>query len=90
MHIKVLYNGDLMLQEVEAEPIKGDISNIALVHDGNRWIVYDIPSGLLIVNKPTKREALDATILMKHEILEARKTNLYQKRIAEFKKLKSL
>lgn len=79
-----------MLEEVEAEPIKSDISNLALVHDSKRWIVYDIPSGLLIVNKPTKREALDATILMKNKILEARKTNLYQKRVDEFEKLRKL
>lgn len=87
---KALHDGDIILEEVEAEPVKGDISNLALVHDDKRWIVYDIPTGLLVVNKPTKREALDGIILKKLEILEARKTELYQKRISEFEKLRKL
>lgn len=91
MQIKVrkLVDGDIILEEVEAAKLDA-YENCALVHLEKRWIVYDIPTGLLIVYGHTKKETLEKLFEKRHQMIEARKTELYQRRIKEFEEMSKL
>ena len=89
IYIRALVDGGLILEEIEASPVQG-FENCAIVHLERRWIVYDIPTGLLIVYGKTKKECLEKLINKRLQMEEARKTKLYQKRIDEFKELRKI
>lgn len=85
-----LVNGDIILVEVEADKVQG-FKDCAIAHiERRRWVVYDTPTGLLIVSGHTRKEALDNLIEKRLQVHEARKTKLYQKRLQEFKELRKL
>ena len=87
--IKALVDGDIILEEVDASSIQG-FTDCALVHKERRWLVYDTPTGLIIVYGNTKQETLEKLVEKRFQMEEARKTQLYQKRIQEFEKLKEM
>ena len=87
--IKVLADGDIILEEVDASSIQG-FTDCALVHLKNRWVVYDTPTGLLIVYGRTKQETLEKLNEKKFQMEQARNTQLYQKRVQEFEQLKEM
>ena len=100
--IKSLVDGDIILEEVDASSIQG-FTDCALVHhrtnfsiNGKRhssldqWVVYDTPTGLLIVYGRTKQETLEKLVEKRFQMEEARKTQLYEKRIQEFERLKEM
>lgn len=89
IYVRALVDGKLILEEIEASPVQG-FEDCAIVHLERRWVVYDIPSGLLIVYGQTKKECLENLYSKKHQMEEARKTQLYQKRIREFEEMKKL
>ena len=89
IYIRALVDGDIILQESDASSIKG-YEDCALVHNDKIWIVYDIPTGLLIVYGHTKKEALENLYNKRIQMEQARKTQLYQKRIKEFEEMKKL
>ncbi|MBO7716304.1 MAG: hypothetical protein J6S85_22250, partial [Methanobrevibacter sp.] len=84
-----LVDGDIILEEVDASSVQG-FENCALVHLEKRWVVYDIPTGLLIVYGRTRQETLEKLLEKRFQMEEARKTQLYQKRIQEFERLKEM
>ena len=78
---------DIILEEVDASPVQG-FENCAIVHFERRWVIFDIPTGLLIVSGQTKKECLENLINKRFQMEEARKTQLYQKRIKEFEEMR--
>ena len=89
IYVRALVDGELILEEIEASPVQG-FEDCAISHQKNRWIVYDIPTGLLIVYGQTRKECLENLNSKKLQMEEARKTQLYQKRIQEFEEMKKL
>ena len=87
--IRVLVNGDLLLKEVEAFPVIG-YDSIAIVKLGKWWNIYDVPTGLKILSATTKKLAIENLHLKRYKAQNARKTQLYQKRIKEFEEMKKL
>ena len=87
--VRALVDGDIILEEVDASSVQG-FENCAIVHLERRWVVYDIPTGLLIVYGRTRRECLDNLMNKKLQMQEARKTELYQRRIKEFEEMRKL
>ena len=100
--VRTLFNGDIILEEIDASEIQG-FKDCGLVHhrtnfsiNGKRhssldkWVVYDIPTGLLIVYGRTKQETLEKLMEKKLQMEQARKTQLYQNRIKEFEEMKKL
>lgn len=86
---RTLFHGDIILEEIDASEIQG-FKDCAIAHVGKRWIVYDIPTGLLIVYGNTRKEAMEKLNEKKLQMEQARKTQLYQKRIKEFEEMKKL
>ena len=89
IYVRALVDGDIILEEVDASSVQG-FENCALVHLEKRWVVYDIPTGLLIVYGRTRQETLEKLLEKRFQMEEARKTQLYQKRIQEFERLKEM
>lgn len=89
IYVRALVDGELILEEIEASPVQG-FENCAISHQKNRWIVHDIPTGLLIVYGQTRKECLENLMNKKLQMEEARKTQLYQKRIQEFEEMRKL
>ena len=89
IYVRALVDGDIILEEVDASPVQG-FEDCAIVHLDRRWVVYDIPTGLLIVYGQTKKQCLEKLVEKRLQMEEARKTKLYQKRIEEFKEMKRL
>ena len=89
IYVRALVDGELILEEIEASPVQG-FESCAISHQKNRWIVHDIPTGLLIVYGQTRKETLENLLIKKLQMEEARKTQLYQKRIKEFEEMKKL
>ena len=89
IYIKALVDGDIILEEVDASSIQG-FTDCALVHLEKRWVVYDTPTGLLIVYGRTKQETLEKLNEKKFQMEQARNTQLYKKRIQEFEQLKEM
>ena len=89
IHVRALVDGDIILEEIDASSIQG-FEDCAIAHVGRRWIVYDIPTGLLIVYGNTRKETLEKLTEKRFQMYEARKTKLYQKRIKEFEEMKKL
>ena len=88
--IRCLTNmGDLCLEEVEASEVKG-FTDLGIHHERDRWIVTDIPTGLLVVSGHTKKEALENLYSKRHALENARCTELYKKRLKEFEEMKKL
>lgn len=97
-----LVDGDIILVEVEADKVQ-DFKDCAIVHHRNKyyidgkkrstleqWVVYDIPTGLLIVYGSTRKQCLDRLFDRRFEVAKARDTELYQRRIKEFEELQKL
>ena len=89
IYVRALVYGDIILEEFDASPVQG-FENCAIVHLEKRWVVYDIPTGLLIVYGRTRRECLENLMNKKLQLQEARKTELYQRRIKEFEEMRKL
>ena len=89
IYVRALINGELILEEIEASPVQG-FENCAISHQKHVWIVHDIPTGLLIVSGQTRKECLENLINKRFQMEEARKTQLYQKRIKEFEEMRKL
>lgn len=87
--IRKLVDGDIILEEVEATKVQG-FKDCALVHIDKRWIVYDVPTGLLIVYGLTRKQCLENLVDNRHAMIRARDTELYQRRIKEFEELQKL
>ena len=68
--IKALVDGDIILEEVDASSVQG-FENCALVHLEKRWVVYDIPTGLLIVYGRTRQETLEKLLEKRFQMEEA-------------------
>ena len=81
--------GDLCLEEVEASEVEG-FTDLGIHHEKDRWIITDIPTGLLVVSGHTKKDALDKLESKKLTLEHARMTELYKKRIKEFEEMKKL
>ena len=86
---RTLFHGDIILEEIDASSIQG-FEHCAIAHVGKRWIVYDIPTGLLIVYGNTRKEAMEQLHQKKLQVYEARRSQLYQKRIKEFEEMKKI
>lgn len=54
IYIRALMYGDIILEEVDASPVQG-FEDCAIVHLERRWVVYDIPTGLLSLWSNQKR-----------------------------------
>ena len=89
IYVRALVDGGLILEEIEASPVQG-FEDCAIAHAERRWIVYDIPTGLLIVYGQTKKECMEKLMEKRFQMEEARKTKLYQKRIEEFKEMQKI
>ena len=89
IYVRALVDGDIILEEVDASPVQG-FEDCAIVHIKRRWVIYDIPTGLLIVYGQTKKECLEKLVEKRFQMEEARKTQLYQKRIKEFEEMRKL
>lgn len=87
--IRKLVDGDIILEEVEATEVQG-MKDCAIVHIEKRWIVYDVPTGLLIVYGLTRKQCLENLLDKRHLVIKARDTELYQRRIKEFEELQKL
>lgn len=83
-------NGELILEETEATPVQG-FEDCAIAHvEKHRWVVYDTPTGLLIVSGHTRQEALNQLNEKRFQMYEARKTKFYERRLQEFKEMQKL
>ena len=90
IYVRALVDGDIILEEVDASPVQG-FEDCAITHvSKNRWIVYDTPTGLLIVSGHTRKEAMENLIDKRLQMHEARKTKLYERRLQEFEELRKL
>ncbi len=88
IYVRALVDGGLILEEIEASPVQG-FEDCAIAHiEKHRWVVYDTPTGLLIVSGHTRKEAMDNLIERRLEMYEARKTKLYERRLQEFEEMK--
>ena len=83
----------MILEELEASPVNGfdgiDIANTSKTYLKG-FCVYDIATGLYILWGRTKKEALEKLEQNRLRIEEARKTELYKKRLKEFEEMKKL
>ena len=83
----------LMLEEIEASPVK-DFDGVAIAHNPKHhqkgYCAYDINTGLYIFWARTKKDLTELLFNKKLQIEEARKTQLYQKRLKEFEEMKRL
>lgn len=90
IYVRAAVNGELILEEIEATPVQG-FEDCAIAHvEKHRWIVYDIPTGLLIVYGFTRKQCLERLVDSRHAIIRARDTELYQRRIKEFEEMRKL
>ena len=89
IYVRVLVDGELILEEIEASPVQG-FENCAISHQKNRWIVHDIPIGLLIVSGQTRKDCIEHLISKRIQLENARRSELYQKRIKEFEEMKRI
>lgn len=90
IYVRASVNGELILEEIEATPVQG-FEDCAIAHvEKHRWIVYDTPTGLLIVSGHTRQEALNHLNEKRLQMYEARKTKLYERRLQEFEELKKV
>ena len=90
IYVRAVVDGDLILEEIEATPVQG-FEKCAIAHmSKNRWIVYDTPTGLLIVYGRTKKETLEKLVEKRFQMEEARKTKLYERKLQEFEELKKV
>lgn len=90
IYVRANLDGELILEEIEATPVQG-FEDCAIAHvEKHRWIVYDTPTGLLIVSGHTRKEAMEKLIEKRLQMYESRKTKLYERRLQEFKELKKV
>ena len=90
IYVRAQMDGELILEEIEATPVQG-FEDCAIAHvEKHRWIVYDTPTGLLIVSGHTRKEAMEKLIEKRLQMYEARKTKLYERRLQEFEELKKV
>ena len=86
--VRTLHDGDLILEEIEASPIKG-FDDVAVANTTKTYLkgfcAYDVPTGLYICWGRTKKECLEKLESLRLKITESRKTELYQRRLKEFK-----
>lgn len=88
--VRAVVDGELILEEIEATPVQG-FEKCAIAHvSKNRWIVYDTPTGLLIVSGHTRKEAMNHLVDKRLQMHEARKTKLYERRLQEFEEMRKL
>lgn len=83
----------MMLEEINASLVAG-IDGVAIANTSKTYLkgfcAYDIATGLYIAWAITKKELLVKMKEMKLKIEEARKTELYQRRIQEFEEMRKL
>lgn len=90
--VRTLHDGDLILEEIEASPVKG-FENIAIAKSDRHpkgWKSFDTLTGLYIGWARTKKECIDWLEVHRLKIEEARKTELYQRRVKEFEEFKKV
>lgn len=83
----------MMLEELDASPVAG-LDGVAIANTSKIYrkgfCAYDIATGLYIEWAMTKKELLVKLKEKELAIKEARKTELYQKRIQEFEEMRKL
>lgn len=83
----------MILEELDASPVKG-LDGVAIANTSKTYLkgfcAYDIATGLYIDWALTKQELLVKLKEMKLKIEQARKTDLYQRRLKEFEELQKL
>lgn len=83
----------MMLEELDASPVV-DLDGVAIANTSKNYRkgfrAYDIATGLYIDSARTKKELLVQLKEKELKIKEARKTELYQRRIKEFEEMKKL
>lgn len=83
----------MMLEELEASPVDG-LDGVAVANTTKTYrkgfCAYDIATGLYIDWAMTKKELLVKLKEKELKIKEARKTQLYQKRLKEFEEMNKL
>lgn len=89
IYVRAVIDGELILEEIEATAVNG-FDSIAVARVGRWWNVYDIPTGLKIVSGNTKKAAFENLLIRRFQVEQARRTELYQKRIKEFEAMKKL
>ena len=89
IYVRALVDGDLILEEVDADPVIG-YDSIAIVKSGKWWNIYDVPTGLKILSATTKKLAIENLYIKRWQVENVRKTELYQRRIKEFEEMKKL
>lgn len=83
----------MMLEELDASPVNG-LDDVAIANTSKTFLkgfcAYDTATGLYIAWAKTKKELLVKLKEMELRIKEARKTELYQRRIKEFEEMRKL
>ena len=97
IYIRALVERDgertLMLEELDASPVK-EVEGVAIAknvkYHRQGYCAYDINTGLYIFWARTRKDLLKLLEDKKLQIEEARKGQLYQRRIKEFEEMKRL
>ena len=83
----------MMLEEIDASPVNG-LDGVAIANTSKTYrkgfSAYDTATGLYIDWAITKKELLVKLKEKELKIKEARKTELYQRRIQEFEEMRKL
>lgn len=83
----------MMLEELDASPVDG-LDGVAIANTSKTFLkgfrAYDTATGLYITWAKTKKDLLIKLKEKELSIKEARKTELYQRRIKEFEEMKKL
>ena len=79
-------NGDYIIEEVKAEPCK-QLTNCVWIQRDGTWFIYDVKTGR-IFQQSDSRAYLEAHMNEYQRILEIeRKSNIYQKRVQQFREM---